>query len=210
MSGRKVRQYIYTDAKGRPRLRKVRKEPKRFFMESWVSGEYAFWGSGIRPEQEAFADKAMYHLPEVLWALYADVPVYWCEGEKDADAIRGVGAVATSHWQGALHATRGQARWFTRGNGPILLVVDVDHSGAGAACAIARKRLLLNAGVKRSRIRIVAPPLPHKDVAAAIEAGSRLSRFRTPDESRLTAAATRYTASRKRRRESSDWMESAS
>lgn len=212
MAGRNVRAYLYSDLAGKPRLRKIRKDPKAFFMQSWVPGEHAFWAKGIRPGQEHFAEQAMYHLPELVWALKAGEPVWWCEGEKDADAIRGVGGVATSHWQGAGAATRDQAKWFLRGNGESLirLVVDVDKSGCGAHCALARKRLLLSAGVARSRIRIVAPPLPHKDAAAAIEAGLPLSRFRRPDESLLTTAANGYTAERKTRRDSSDWIGRAS
>lgn len=207
MAGRKVREYVYTDLAGKPRLRKLRKEPKAFFMESWVPGEHAFWARGIRPEQEAYADKAMYHLRELVWALRAGKPVWWCEGEKDADALRGVGVVATSHWQGALHATRAQADWFATGTGSIRLVADVDD--AGAACVIHRKRLLLAAGVARSRIRIVKPPHPHKDAAAAIEAGEPPARFRRPRETDLMAAAARYTTTRRKRRESSDWMASS-
>lgn len=206
MAGRNVRQYLYTDFAGKPRLRKLRKDPKAFCMESWVSGEHAFWGNGIRPEQEAFAERAMYHLPELMWALRAGEPVYWCEGEKDTDALRGVGAVATSHWQGALHATREQAKWFLRGDGPIRLVVDVDD--AGAACGVERQKLLLTVGVKRTRIRIIAPPHPHKDAAAAIEAGRSLRSFRKPNEAAMTKLAAEYTATRRHRRESSDWMAS--
>lgn len=207
MAGRKVRQYVYTDHKGRPVLRKLRFEPKQFAMDSWCE-ERGRWVPTILDTQLAAADRAMYHLPELLWALSADVPVHWVEGEKDADAIRGVGGVATSHWQGALHATRGQARWFKRGSGPILLLVDVDRSGAGAACALNRKRLLLDAGVPRSRVRLLAPPHPHKDAAAAIEAGRLLSEFRKPSEPRMTRLAHEYTATRRQRRESSDWMPS--
>ena len=200
---------MYTDHRARPVLRKVRMEPKAFFIESWCE-ERGRWVRRLIDAQIHAADRAMYHLPELLWALTADVPVWWCEGEKDADAIRGVGGVATSHWQGAGHATRGQARWFTRGRGPILLVVDVDRSGAGAACALARKRLLLAAGVERSRIRLRKPPHPHKDAAAAIEAGRSLAEFRKPNEAAMTRLAQEYTTTRKQRRESSDWMGAAS
>jgi hypothetical protein len=77
---------------------------------------------------------------------------------------------------------------------------------AGAACLIARKRLLLGEGVKGSRIKIIAPPLNLKDAAEAIGAGKRLSQFRTPSETRLTTSATRYTARRSGKRGSSDWM----
>jgi hypothetical protein len=208
MTKRKVREYLYTDHKGRPRLRKLRCEPKAFYMDSW-SSTLERWVPRILDEQLAFADRAMYHLNELLWALSADVPVYWCEGEKDADAIRGVGGVATSHWQGALGATRGQARWFaSRGSGPIRLVVDVDRSGAGAACVLGRKRLLLGEGVKRSRIRIIAPPLPYKDAAEAIEHGRTLSEFRRPSEAAMTKLAAEYASTRSQRRESSDWIAS--
>ncbi|UMG92841.1 hypothetical protein [Nocardioides sp. TF02-7] len=85
-------------------------------------------------------------------------------------------------------------------------MVDVDRSGAGAACVIARKRLLLAAGVARSRIQFRKPPRPHKDAAEAIEAGCSLADFRRPNETAMTRLANEYGTTRKHRRESSDWM----
>jgi hypothetical protein len=205
----KVREYIYTDAKSRPRLRKLRKDPKAFYMDSWVHDPLSgHWSRGIRDEQQEFAAKAMYRLPELLWALTADAPVYWCEGEKCADAVTAtlnVCGVGTTHWQGATSATPEQAAWFRRGDGPIYLIADVDD--AGAACVLARRQLLLDAGVRHQRLALLAPPHPHKDAAEALQAGVPLSEFRKPMRTRLSAAAARYEAERSHggERGESDW-----
>lgn len=217
MTGRKVRAYVYADAKGRPRLRKIRKEPKAqlkkpFCMESWTG---RFWVPGIRDEQVAFAEEAMYHLEELLWALSQNRPVYWCEGEKDADVIRAVGGgnvAGTTGWQGASKVTADQAAWFRRGTGRIYIVVDVDR--AGAFSGVTRWDLLLQAGVAKSRLRIVAAPRPHNDVADAHATGAldgrlRACGLRKVDLPRLKAAAASYASERVARKGSgkdSDWM----
>lgn len=205
MTARKVRQYIYTDGKGRPKLRKVRFEPKKFYMDSWNPlAAQPSWSTGTS-HQEAFKEKALYHLPEVLWALRAGVPVYWTEGEKCADAVRGVGGVATTHWQGACNATPEQAGWFSRGTGPVLVVVDVDN--AGAACGLARRRLLLDNGTSERRITLLAPPLGFNDAADAIAAGHSLDDFRAVEVPALRIAAKRYVKKRAEgcKRGDSDW-----
>lgn len=203
MTARRVRQYIYTDQKGRPKLRKVRFDPKQFFMDSW-SELGASWVKGTK-RQEEFKDRALYHLPEVLWALRADVPIWWTEGEKCADAVRGVGGVATTHWQGACNATAEQAAWFSRGVSPVFVVVDVDDPGA--ACGLARRRLLLDNGTNAQRIKLLAPPRPHKDAADAIAAGHKLDDFREVTVPRLRIAAKRYIRQRAEsgKRGESDW-----
>jgi len=205
---RKVRTYIYTDVKGRPRLRKVRKEPKAFHMESWVHGQRSgYWAPKVGDDALEFAEKALYHLDEVLWALRDSEPVLWAEGEKDADAIRGCGGVATTHWQGAGHATIWQAQWFASGSSPITLVADCDEPGAW--CAVSRYDLLRSAGVERSQLRIVAPPKPYKDAAQALQAGRTLREFRRVRSAAVRPVAAAYAEQRSQRRCGSDWMRGA-
>jgi DNA primase len=206
MTARKVRRYVYTDQKGRPKLLKVRFEPKQFRMYAW-SEKGQCWVYTTK-RQEAWKDRALYRLPEVMWALQAGAPVYWCEGEKDADAITvaiGVGGgVGTTHWQGACNATAEQAAWFSRGTGPVFVVVDVDN--AGAACGLHRRRLLLDHGANAKRVRLLAPPHPHRDAADAIMAGHKLDDFREVTVPRLKLAAAKYMKQRaKGKRGTSDW-----
>jgi len=193
---RKVRQYVYADEQGRPRFRKVRSDPKRMPVETWkptLKGRGG-WVPKLRDEQLEFSEKAMYHLQELIWALRANEPVYWCEGEKDADALRGVGTFATSHWQGASDVHPSQARWFAEfgTTSRVYIVVDVDYPGFH--CGRLRYDALRRVGVEPSRLRIIKPPRPHNDAAEAIEAGLRLRDFRRVSLSRLRAASDRYVA----------------
>ncbi|GAA1620891.1 hypothetical protein GCM10009789_87790 [Kribbella sancticallisti] len=205
---RKMRQYVYTNPKGEPRISKVRYEPKAFRMFSWITSERkpegGFWVPKIRDNRLAFSERAMYRLPELLQALRSNRRVAWCEGEKDADALVSVGVAATSHWQGASEVHICQASWFTRGTGRIYIVVDVDEAGAYSGCL--RYDALCRVGVDRSRLRIVAPPHPHTDAAEAVEAGLRLRDFRRVPLSRLRPVAASYLAQRQARRGSSDWQ----
>ncbi|WP_310964748.1 hypothetical protein [Nocardioides terrisoli] len=204
MTAHRVREYVYTDQKGRPKLRKIRFDPKDFRMESWSEVGCA-WVSGTS-RQEGFKDKALYRLPEVLWALRAGAPTYLCEGEKDADAVTfalGSQGVGTSHWQGANKFTAEQAGWFSRGIGPVPVVVDVDN--AGALSGLIRRRQLLNNGTSGRRITMLAPPRPFKDAADAITAGHTLDDFREVAVPLLYLVADRYIEERKQKRTESDW-----
>jgi hypothetical protein len=211
MTARRVREYVYTDLKGKPKLRKrrfVTDDPKRKFrMDSW-SDKGQSWVENTTSRQEPFKGRAMYQLRPLLWALDAGAPVYWCEGEKDADAVTvalGSVGVGTSHWQGACNATAEQATWFSRGIGPVYVVVDVDH--AGAACGLARRRLLLDNGASAKRLTLLAPPRGFNDAADAIMAGHRLDDFREVTVPQLKLAAAKYVKERAEggRRTKSDW-----
>src|SRR5215469_5885864 len=56
---------------------------------------------GIVRQKPPYADSLLYHVDEIDAALFSHspLPVFWCEGEKDADAIRAAGGLATSHHQ---------------------------------------------------------------------------------------------------------------
>ena len=84
-------EYIYRDAEGRPYLRVTRTPEKKFWQNKW---DGQGWAKGApRP-------KIPYRLPELLAADPA-APVFVCEGEKNADAVRGIGLVATTNSEGA-------------------------------------------------------------------------------------------------------------
>jgi hypothetical protein len=99
------------------------------------------------------ADDYLYQLPDLLAALPTADRAHWTEGEKCADAIRAVGAVATSHHGGAGKATRAQARTFKGFTGTVVLVADRDIPGAD--CAARRYDLLRKVGIPAKRLRIV-------------------------------------------------------
>lgn len=202
--------YDYPNANGQLRIRKVRREGKRFYMQSWVpcGDGKSRWLTGINDCRLEWSCRALYNLPVVLTALAFDEPVYLTEGEKDADAVQrwldqdsGMG-VATSHWQGADTFMVGQARWFARDGSasPIYIVCDNDDAGAG--CGWLRYSTLRSVGVEPRRISVIAPPWDRrrlKDAHDAIEAGVSLSAFRQVNLARLEKKATAYRATRRHR-----------
>ncbi len=207
MTGRIEAIYDYPNAKGEPRIRKVRREGKQFRMQSALWSEATnryMWVPGIRDCRYEWSYRALYRLPEVVAALKAKEPVYLCEGEKDADALCSLGVVATSHWQGSDEFLFGQARWFAKygSRSPVYVVCDNDLAGAWSGWL--RYRTLVEAEVTPSRLRVIAPPVRYrgrrvKDAHDALEAGLSLGDFRTVSLARLEAAAQTYAASRHQR-----------
>ena len=88
-----VARYDYTDEAGVLLYQKVRFEPKTF-RQRRPEGNGWSWSL-------ADARRVLYRLPEVLAAIAADAPVFVCEGEKDADALRAAGMTATTWTEGA-------------------------------------------------------------------------------------------------------------
>lgn len=81
--------YDYYDANGVLLFQKLRYEPKTFRIKD----AHGRWGlNGVQP--------VLYRLPEIVRAA-PDTPIYMVEGEKDADALRSLGFVATTNFDGA-------------------------------------------------------------------------------------------------------------
>lgn len=194
-------EYVYTTPKGEPRIRKVRREnPKRFFMYSWtVCGDgVGRWLRGIRDHQVEWSMKALYRLPEVVAALRVDCPVYWCEGEKDADSLAALGFCATSTWQGASSLNWQQADWFTKYHTSSDVLVICDNDAPGGWFGWERYKTLLSMEVGPERVTVIAPPLRLKrvglinDVTDALDAGLSINDFRVVDLDRLRKHAENY------------------
>jgi hypothetical protein len=145
------------------------------------------------------ADAVLYRLPELLvevgissWAPACEV--WWCEGERDADTLAGLGLVATSHHQGAeVGATIEQAQWFAGYRGTVVLAVDRD--APGAVDAVRRYDLLRAVGIPSRRLRLVRTPLRKRgaDVSAHVEAGLPLADLVTVPIGRMRLLAARAT-----------------
>jgi len=193
----KVCEYEYRDPSGRVVFVKVRLRHDPCICGRGKSfGYYYRTGRGrIIWQKPPDANQYLYRLEEIDPALArgTDSPVYWCEGEKDADAIRTAGALATSHHQGAGKVTLEQAQWLFHARRSynaraIILVADCDD--AGAYDVIMRNNLLVEAGFKGS-LRIVRARAG-KDAADHLAAGYSLSKFVPVDISRLIEAASLY------------------
>ncbi len=87
--------YDYTDEADRLISQAVRYEPKGFSQRAPADlpGTWTYALNGTR--------RVFYCLSEVLAAKEQGRAVYLCEGEKDADALRGLGLCATTNPMGA-------------------------------------------------------------------------------------------------------------
>lgn len=140
------RYYVYTDEHGTPRHRTVRfRDPKSFRQQRYVNGEWR-WGLGD-------ANPYLYRLPDVLAAPVSQ-PVWWTEGEKDADELASVGLVSTT-------TPNGSKTWYVHfdqwlADRYVVLVEDNDKDGRWRVEKLRRPLLDVAASV-----RIVSfPDLP--------------------------------------------------
>jgi hypothetical protein len=191
-----VARYDYTNSKGDPQLQKVRFDPKKFLMLSWKADRET-WVRGVTDDRYAFWLRALYKLPELVAGLRVDVPVYWCEGEKDADTLLALGLTATTT-PNPSELWDDQARWFTkfRSQSEVMLVLDNDLHGGWWGWE--RYTCLRRVGVESGRIHVLAPPYGFKDGTDMVEAGRSPSDMRRVDVGRLEKAAGAYAAQRAR------------
>lgn len=122
--------YCYCDPAGQP-LYYIDRFPGKKFR-----GRLA--GSGSTGHKVPKDLRVLYHLPEVLSAIERGLAVHLCEGEKDADALRTLGAVATTNpfgarsWQPSYTGTLRGAN--------VIVYVDKDEAGTARANSL-RKEL---------------------------------------------------------------------
>jgi hypothetical protein len=198
MNGRIVARYDYLSAKGEPRLRKLRFDPKAFQMKSadWQDERGVWWyRNGVTDERFEFWTQALYRLPEVVAALRVDVAVWWCEGEKDADTLAGLGLITTTT-PNPSDLWAAQCDWFTRFDTGSDVVVVCDYDEHGGWWGWQRYKGLLSAGVHRDRIHVVAPPWPIKDVTDMVDAGLGTDALRIVSLRGLRWTADRYSTNR--------------
>lgn len=108
--------------------------------------------------------RVLYRLPEVITQAQAGLTVLVVEGEKDADNLRALGAVATCNVGGA-------GKWnddytqFLRGASEVVVITDKDEPGRKHAAAVAES-------VKRAGIPVrILQPARGKDVSDHLSAG---------------------------------------
>lgn len=96
-------EYIYTDFLGHPLHKKIRyklvrqapgRRPKDFRQAYMKDGDWVF----AKPNNQRFV---LYNLPDVEKTRAAKGVVFLCEGEKDADNVRGLGLCSTTMTEGA-------------------------------------------------------------------------------------------------------------
>lgn len=133
------------------------------------------------------ADALIYRLPEVL--ANPDARLVLTEGERDADAARARGVLASSHHGGAGKFTQAMAESLAEHRGNIVLVADNDVPGA--ACVCLRYDLLRGVGIPADRLRVreVVPSHDGADLRDHLEAGYRFKDLRRADLGRLREVA---------------------
>lgn len=155
--GRIVKEYIYTDADGRPIHKKIRYDPKEFRQQSLVNGKWKWGMNGVTP--------VLYRLPEVIAAIKADAWIFQVEGEKDADNLVALGLAATTQ-------TNGAGKWNasysdTLQGARVAIIADKDDPGRNHAEMVAEALAGKAAVVKVLEL----PGEDVKDASDWIEAG---------------------------------------
>ena len=114
--------YPYTDEGGNL-LYEVVRFPGKKFRQRKPNGDWNL--NGTR--------RVLYQLPEVLYGIEQGHTIYLCEGEKDADALREHGKVATCSPGGASNWRDEYASFLTDAN--VVIVQDKDDPGRAYASA---------------------------------------------------------------------------
>ncbi|MDP3909707.1 MAG: AAA family ATPase [Gemmatimonadales bacterium] len=115
-----VAEYDYTDEAGKVLYQVVRMAPKDFRQRTPDGAGGWRWGlNGTRP--------TLYRLPDVALAIRMGEPVYVTEGEKDADALRAKGLIATTS-SGGAGKWRAEYAESLRG-ARVVVVQDKDEAG---------------------------------------------------------------------------------
>lgn len=165
---RRVCEYVYRDEHGQPIGRKVRWEPKTFTWEQFTNGQW-------RPGKPA--RKTPYRLDELVKAPVG-VPVWICEGEKDADNVRAAGALAVTS------SKDWQAAWGSLFRGRRVIIVR-DNDDAGSKISDEVAATLSGA----ASVTIVVPPgvVDKGDVSDYLDAGGTLAALEELATRRLDA-----------------------
>lgn len=159
--------YGYTDAAGKLLYETIRYTPKDFRQRR--PDGHGGWTWELRG-----VERVPYRLPELVAAVAAGRIIHVVEGEKDADALRRLGLVATSS---PLGAGKWPAAWGQRFflGAKVVVLPDNDEPGRSHAEDVARS---LHGHAAEVRV-IELPSLPDKgDVSDWIVAGGNIEQLR--------------------------------
>lgn len=152
--------YDYEDENGNFLYQTVRYEPKTFKVRRQDSNGNWIWSlQGIK--------KVPYHFPEIIQARENNLPVFICEGEKDADNVRKkLDFIATTTAQGSNAWNNDYTEFFDGLN--VIILPDNDQPGKKYANNVAMSLWGTASSVKIIQL----PDLPEKgDVSDWVEMG---------------------------------------
>jgi Protein of unknown function (DUF3631) len=191
--------YVYRDAAGTPRFRKVRNSPgrePRFWFER-ADGRGG-WTKGTK----GVDTKILYRIDEVRKAIAEGRIICCVEGEKDVDAVESIGIAATCNADGASEL--GKAPKWTKVHSEQLAGADIvvlnDNDSAGYAHADTTCKLSLGIAKRVRRLDLAKhwPEIPKggdisdwlaaghagEELAALIEQAPDYAPIEQPEESR--------------------------
>ena len=133
-----IAEFVYEQADRTPYLKVCKTASKQFPQFRW---DGSAWIKG-KPK----GPKIPYRLPE-LCAAPVTTTVYFCEGEKDTDALHALGLLGTTCSEGAPNGWRDElARWFKDRN--VVVLPDNDDVGRELARKVAKALFGVAAAVK--------------------------------------------------------------
>lgn len=165
----------------RPKYRTDQPYP-RHKVVTYRYGVGAGWASGgdyspiLIKEKHPFADAYLYRLPQLLTAVREGAPIWWTEGESDADALwNEYELCATSHHGGAGKIHPEQVEWFRGHTGLVFLCYDLDADSprggnVGAFDVVMRYDFLRSVGLRDDQI-IVCHAAVGKDARDHLDSG---------------------------------------
>lgn len=163
--GKVVATYDYIDEQGELLYQAVRYDPKDFRQRKpEPNGGWNWSIKGVR--------RVLYHLPEIIRAVADGQNIYICEGEKDVEAARALGLVATCNAMGADNGSGN--KWLPEFadyliNADVVVVPDQDDPGKRHAAWVIQTLT----GKARNVGRLDVPV--GKDLADWIEAGATVA-----------------------------------
>lgn len=175
--GKVIAEYIYLDQKREPYLKVERTETKQFPQWHWVrGGSLGLDGRWVIGKPKG--PKIPYLLPFILKSA-PEVPIFICEGEKDADTISNLELEATCASEGAGKWTVDLNKWF-EGKKQVFILADNDGPGHKHALKVARNVAPIVAEVRIVRFTKLpnGEPMPEGgDVTDWVEAGGTKEQF---------------------------------
>lgn len=170
---RPVAVYNYVDETGALLYQVVRFQPKTFRQRRPVPGGDWIWSLGD-------TRRVLYRLPDVNAAVERGDTIYLAEGEKDVEALRGVGVTATCNPGGA-------GKWrdeYTQAlaGATVKIICDNDEPGIAHARNIAGLLALADCDIE------ILKPTHGKDAADHLAAGHTIDQLEPLDEAELATA----------------------
>jgi putative DNA primase/helicase len=165
-SSTKVKYYFYLDQEGKPLFKIKRTKDKEFYPYVYDADKESYSTKAGWFE----AERVPYKLDDIV--MLPKNPIFWVEGEKDADHLTSLGLLATTSPGGSQAYRTELARYFK--DRDVILVPDNDKPGRKYMRAVAKSLENVASSVKWLEL----PGLPQSgDVSDFFEAGGTKEAF---------------------------------